>query len=61
MGEWIANIALYTGTNWNVILNFALSIYTAKTRAWILAFSIDTCSVCRTVGIDITLRSAVRR
>ena len=44
-----------------MIANPAVSVNTAKTRAWVLAFAIDAGPVRGTVRVDVALRSAVRR
>ena len=60
-GERVANIALVTHTDGNVISDPAVGIHTTEAGTGILTLSVDTCPVCGTVVVDLTLRSAVGR
>ena len=58
-GEWVSNVSIVTYTEWYMVSYSTVCIDTTQSRARILTFSIDTCSLLRTVRVDYTLWSTI--
>ena len=61
LAERIANVALVTDADGNMVPDTAVSVDTTQARTWVLALTPDACFVGRAVGVDHTLRPAVWR
>lgn len=61
LAEGIANVALVTDADGNMVSDVAVGVDTTQARTWVLALASDTGLVGRTVGVDHTLRPAVWR
>lgn len=59
--EWITSLSLRTCANWNMLYDSATSIDTTGSRAWVSTFLPYASLITRTIRIDGTFRTAVRR